>query len=390
MGRKKPRKPRIGRSSDETITRRGLQIYQKENQIKTLTDMRWDVASQSEEGVWYRVSFGLDSPTCECKYHTTGNRCRCKHIAAVEHMLLVHADDTLRTHDNIAIEKPKLKCPDCKCEQYTRYGTYRGKSGDKQLFKCKKCSRRFRDNLGFEYRHTAPIYITLTLMLYGMAMSVNKIQMTLGHLGVHVHVDTITRWLEHYVGLVGGYTNTLRPPCIGNKWGCDEKQQNVNGMDWWIMAVMDLGTRFVLSWDTSPTKLKYDAIPLLRAARDTANKIPRIFVTDGLDRYEIAFKKVFNKLKGLKSIQIRDIHIRNLICNTNTQERLNGEFTDRFDPARGIKKEDSVIFSIAILHHNYIKPHSGINNKTPAEAAGIDIQGTDRWLSLIQNAASLA
>ena len=153
---------------------------------------------------------------------------------------------------------------------------------------------------------------------------------------------------------------------------------------------MYIGTRFVLSWDTSPTKLKYDAIPLLRVARATANKVPRIFVTDGLDRYETAFKKVFGNLKGLKPIQIRDIHIQNLICNTNTQERLNGEFADRFDPARGIKKIDSVIFSIAILHHNYIKPHSGINNKTSAEMAGIDIQGTDKWMTLIQNVASLA
>ena len=161
-------------------------------------------------------------------------------------------------------------------------------------------------------------------------------------------------------------------------------------MDWWIVPVMYIGTRFVLSRDTLSTKLKYDAIPLLRAVRDTANKIPRIFVTDGLDRYEIAFKKVFGNLKGLKPIHTRDIHIQNLMCNTNTQERLNGEFADRFYTARGIKKKDSVIFSVAILHHNYIKPYSGINNKTPAEAAGIDIQGTDKWLTLIQNVASLA
>ena len=33
-------------------------------QIKTLTDQRYDVKSQSEEGVTYRVSFGCDKPTC--------------------------------------------------------------------------------------------------------------------------------------------------------------------------------------------------------------------------------------------------------------------------------------------------------------------------------------
>ena len=57
--------------------------------------------------------------------------------------------------------------------------------------------------------------------------------------------------------------------------------------------------------------------------------------------------------------------------------------------ARGINKE-SLIFRMAILHYNYIKPHSGIGNRTPAEAAGIDVQGADRWLTLIQNAVSAA
>ena len=51
MGRKKPRKLRKGRASEQCITRRGLQIYQRGDQIKTLTGYRWDVASQSEEGV---------------------------------------------------------------------------------------------------------------------------------------------------------------------------------------------------------------------------------------------------------------------------------------------------------------------------------------------------
>ena len=45
---------------------------------------------------------------------------------------------------------------------------------------------------------------------------------------------------------------------------------------------------------------------------------------------------------------------------------------------------------MSILHYNYIKPHGGIAYRTPAEAAGIDIQGTDKWLTLIQNAVSAA
>ena len=104
----------------------------------------------------------------------------------------------------------------------------------------------------------------------------------------------------------------------------------------------------------------------------------------------LASKKVFRTLKGLRSIHIRDIHIRNLICNTNKQERLNGGLAGRFRYARGINKEESLIFRMAILHHSCIKPHGGIAYRTPAEAAGIDIRGADKWLTLIQNAAAAA
>ena len=42
------------------------------------------------------------------------------------------------------------------------------------------------------------LYITLALMLSGMGVAAANIQMTLGHMGVRVHADTITRILEHY------------------------------------------------------------------------------------------------------------------------------------------------------------------------------------------------
>ena len=67
----------------------------------------------------------------------------------------------------------------------------------------------------------------------------------------------------------------------------------------------------------------------------------------------LASKKVFRTLKGPMSIHIRDIHIRNLICNTNKQERLNCELAGHFRYARGINKEESPIFRMAILHHTY-------------------------------------
>ena len=108
MGHRKPRK---GRASEQSITRRGLDVYQKGDQIKALGGNRWDVASRGTEGVWYRVSLAGESPTCECAYHTTGNGCRCKHIAAAWHALLVSSEAALDR--KVDVGEQDLSCPDC-------------------------------------------------------------------------------------------------------------------------------------------------------------------------------------------------------------------------------------------------------------------------------------
>jgi hypothetical protein len=69
-------------------------------------------------------------------------------------------------------------------------------------------------------------------------------------------------------------------------------------------------------------------------------------------------------------------------------ERLNGEIRDREKVMRGLERKDSPILTGYQLFHNYIRPHMALNNKTPAEAAGIKVEGRDKWLTLIQNAAA--
>jgi len=38
------------------------------------------------------------------------------------------------------------------------------------------------------------------------------------------------------------------------------------------------------------------------------------------------------------------------------------------------------------IFHNYIRPHEGLDRRTPAEACGIKIEGKNKWMTLIQNA----
>jgi hypothetical protein len=83
---------------------------------------------------------------------------------------------------------------------------------------------------------------------------------------------------------------------------------------------------------------------------------------------------------------IRDIRFDGTVHN-NKMERMNGEVRDREKVMRGLKNLDSPILKGIEVFHNYIRPHMGLDGKTPAEAAGIQVKGDNKWLTIIQNAS---
>ncbi len=73
--------------------------------------------------------------------------------------------------------------------------------------------------------------------------------------------------------------------------------------------------------------------------------------------------------------------------NNNKMERLNGEIRDHEKVIRGLKKPDTPILKGYEIFHNYLRPHRGLEEKTPSEACGIKIEGDNKWITLIQNAS---
>lgn len=98
---------------------------------------------------------------------------------------------------------------------------YRGEHEDRQTYKYSVCGQRFWDNLGFEYRHVPRPYIVLALMVWGMGMPAGNIQMTLKHLGVGVHVDTIIRILGNS-STIPRWWQSMPRPSSPRVWGTSE------------------------------------------------------------------------------------------------------------------------------------------------------------------------
>jgi putative transposase len=85
-------------------------------------------------------------------------------------------------------------------------------------------------------------------------------------------------------------------------------------------------------------------------------------------------------------VHIKKIHMKD-DANNNKMERLNGEMRDREKTMRELKIENSPILKGYQIFHNFVRTHEGLDGKTPAEESGINVEGSNKWLTLIQNAS---
>ena len=72
--------------------------------------------------------------------------------------------------------------------------------------------------------------------------------------------------------------------------------------------------------------------------------------------------------------------------NNNKMERLNGIIRDREKTFRGLGGMDTPVFDGMKVHYNHCRRHDSIK-QTPAEAAGIETEGANKWKTIIQNSS---
>ena len=73
--------------------------------------------------------------------------------------------------------------------------------------------------------------------------------------------------------------------------------------------------------------------------------------------------------------------------NNNRIERLNGTLRERVKVQRGWKTAKSVLALGNKIQYNFVKPHMALEGKTPAQEAGLEIEGKDKWLAMLKAAA---
>jgi transposase-like protein len=264
-----------------------------------------------------------------------------------------------------------IKCKHCGAEEAVRYGTS-GKTAPKQRFKCGGCGRTFVANNAPPGMRFPAQAIATSLNMFYEASSLSKIQRQIKlDTGLDVDPSTVYRWVARYtkkaVGLFAGVTVKLGPVVVADETVI--KLKSYGGENVWLWDAISRDTRYLIATHISPTRNTPEAEDFLqKVKRGMGGKKPEILLTDGLRAYLGGAKEAF----GADTKHRRGDPFDKGPENTRDIERLHGTLKDRVKVLRSMANRESAKLVIAgwTVHYNFFRPHSGLDNRTPAYAAG--------------------
>ena len=361
---------------------KGEMIAKQFGWVKRVDEYSYKVHSQSAD-FEYDVVKGEMGWLCSCP-DAMFRQMRCKHIIAVNLSFILR---TVVAKEPLVIQAVSVKnCPACTSENIVKHGIRRNKAGAIQRWSCKDCGKWFVINLGFERMRATPQAITGAMQLYFTGESFRGVRDFLKLQGVNVSHVTIYGWIRKYVKLMEGYLDKLTPR-VSDTWRTDELYVKVKGNMKYLFAMMDDETRFRIAQQVSEHKGTSDVRPMFREAVRVAGKKPDTLISDGAANFHRAFVKEYRTHFAESPNHIADVRFDGSVHN-NKMERQNGEWRDREKVMRSLKKDDSPVIGGMQIFHNFIRPHMGLPNEmTPAEAAGIKVEGANKWLTIIQKAS---
>jgi transposase-like protein len=270
-------------------------------------------------------------------------------------------------------------CKNCGSSQIVK----NGKVNNQQRYKCKKCGKQFINNDNFACMRNKKHIIAVSMDLYYDGLSVRKIQRQISYLfKVKVSQVTIHNWITKYSLLVKEYVDTLKAD-LSDVWHTDETAIKIKGQQKWFWEIIDAETRFMVAEHLSNTRIIKDSTKLFMDARNRAIQKPNIIYADGCFAYRKGFNKAFyDHHQSCKLVQNVGINGR---VHQNKVERLHGSLKDMLRTRRGLDNQTKTKAMLDgwFVYYNFLRPHSTLGGKTPAEVAGINLNLDNRWESLI-------
>lgn len=318
----------------------------------------------------YRVTWSRDKWICECPdFEKRGKKC--KHIYAVMYYLAI------QDIKSAVSSLDEMKCLQCgKSDMVIKKGIRYNKSGPVQQYYCKRCKRKFSARTGFSGMKKRADAIVSALDLYFRGLSLRQVAQHLkASYNIQVSHKTVHNWIKRYVRLVNEFVKSVK--IESSRWHADETVVKVKGEHIRIWSLLDSETRLVIAVHISKSRGVDEAKKLFENGLEKSSK-PDEVVTDGLKSYETAVEQEFSDV----------IHIQSSLREgmNNKMERFFKELKRRVKSLESFKtSEGAKTFAEGYsIFYNFIKEHQSLNNKTPAQFAGII--NNRNWLELIQRA----
>jgi putative transposase len=268
----------------------------------------------------------------------------------------------------------EIHCKYCQSSNVIKYGKY----GDTQLYYCKSCGSKFKDDDTTFHMKTPANQVTSALNMYYEGMPIKAIARNLKQEhGNMPSTATIYEWIQKYTQYAVDSVQGYKPKKIGRTFVADETVIEIDGQNVWLWDIIDYDTRFLLATRISRSRTTQDAQILYDRAVKMAGKEPDKVITDKLASYlDVRYGK------DTEHIQSRPFALED---NTQLIERFHETLKQRTKVMRGLKNIASAQDFIEgwLVHYNYLRPHHSLKDRTPAEVSGIDYPYND-WSDIIR------
>jgi transposase-like protein len=276
---------------------------------------------------------------------------------------------------------PKVACKLCHSQNTRKYGFYKSN----QNYYCNDCHTKFTGTDALPNGRVSPSYIASAMHEYYSGMSYHEIedniqQQTDGEIS-HTAVQ---KWVNKFTNKAIRDTKDLHPK-VGDTWIADEtflhtdvKYKDPKGVCFW--DIIDKDTHFLLATIVTTSRNKQDAKRLMELAAKRAGKTPKVVVTDKLAAYIDGIELAYGS--ETKHKQGSPFEVDN--TSTAMIERFHNELKDRTKTMRDLKDTRTLkrFTDGWLVHYNFFRPNMGMDNKSPAEVAGLKYQNHD-WADVV-------
>jgi transposase-like protein len=122
---------------------------------------------------------------------------------------------------------------------------------------------------------------------------------------------------------------------------------------------------------------------LTEAYHNAKGSKPERIYTDALKSYQMA---ISCWPEDQRPIHIAKSGLRKSVATNNRIEAMNGTLRERVKVQRGWKSCKTPLAEGMRIQYNFVKPHMALENQTPAQTAGVGMDGRNKWMQLLRKA----